>query len=219
MNPFISKVSLCISMIALLISSVPAQATPVFFDVAQSFDDGSTSKFNFTYDADTFELTDVSSVRIKDANGRITVALQDFGVIQSDPDFSSSILIFIFNSLTTNVVEALAYNGVTASFDEAAASLIDDRRTFIEQNWSKRVGDPNQGGNIKINEKPLGFSFSENEHEGESIGAGSGENSDQSSASVPEPSILALLIAGLIGASLISRAKKVLSGKQASIQA
>jgi len=46
MNPFISKINLCISMIALLISSVPAQATPVFFDVAQSFDDGSTSKFN-----------------------------------------------------------------------------------------------------------------------------------------------------------------------------
>jgi hypothetical protein len=223
MKPFISKINLCVSAIALLISSLPAQANPIYFDIAQSFDDGSTSKFNFTYDADTFELTNVSSVRIRDANGRITVPLQDFGVIQLDPDFSSSILVFIFNNLTTNVVEALAYNGVTSSFDEAGASLTDDRRIFIEQNWSKRVGDPNQGGNIKINGKPLGFVFSEKEHEhehdGESNGGGSSQNSDLSTASVPEPNILALLLAGLLGVSLTSQIKKILFVKKTSIQA
>ncbi len=214
MTPFISKISFCISVIALLISSVPAQATPMYFNVAQSFDDGSTSKFNFKYDPLNFELSNVSSVQIKDANGKATVALEDFGVIPTDPDFGSSILVFIFNSLTTNVIEALAFNGQTGSFDEAGASLVDDRRHFVEQNWSKRVGDPNQGGNIKINGKPLGFVFFEREHEDEhEHNGGSTQTGELPIASVPEPNIVALLLAGLFGFSLTSQIRKIFYGK------
>jgi hypothetical protein len=209
MNPFL-RINLCISVIALLISSLPAQATPMYFNVAQSFDDGSTSKFNFIYDPQNFELTNVSSVRIKDANGRITVPLEIAGAMPTDPDFGSSILVFIFNSLTTNVIEALAFNGQTGSFDEAGASLTDDRRHLIELNWSKSVGDSNQGGNIKINEKPLGFVFFEKEHEDEDElnHVGPGQTGELPIASVPEPNIVVLLIFGLLGFSLTSQIKR-----------
>jgi|CXWL01.1.fsa_nt_gi hypothetical protein len=211
MTPFL-RINLCISVIALLISSVPAQATPMYFDVAHSFYDGSTSKFNFRYDPQNLELTDVSSVRIRDANGRITVPLEDFGVIPTDPEFGSSILVFIFNSLTTNVIEALAFNGQTGSFDEAAASLTDDRRHYIEQIWSNRVGDSNEGGDIKINNKRLGFVFFEREHEDEDD-CESDPSDELPIASVPEPNIFVLLLAGLIGFSLTGQIRNRLSGK------
>lgn len=190
------RINLYISVIALLISSVPAQATPMYFDVAQSFYDGSTSNFNFRYDPQNLELSDVSSVHIEDANGPITVSLEDFGVIPTDPDFGSSILIFIFNNLTTTVIEALAFNGQTGSFDEAAASLYDDRDFFIMQYWSENIIDPNEGGDITINGNPLGFPIGE-----------------QPIASVPEPNIFVLLLAGLFGYSLTGHIKKTLSGK------
>lgn len=195
------RINLCISVIALLISSVPAQATPMYYDVFQKFQDGSTSRFNFTYDSENYELTNVSKVRIKNSNGRINVPLEIAGAIPTDPDFGSAVLMFIFNNSTTNLIEGLLYNGQTSSFDEAAALITDDREDFIQQNWSMYAGGPRNGGNIKINGKPLGFVFSEP------------EDDDIPVASVPEPNIVVLLLAGLFGYSLTGYIKKTLSGK------
>jgi hypothetical protein len=196
MTPFTLKINLCISVIALLISSLTAQATPIDFDIAQSFDDGSTSNFSFTYDPQDYTLTNVSDIDIEDANGQIIVSLAGFGAFQSD-DFGSSLLVFIFNSLTTHVEEALAYNGLTSSFDVASAYLLDNR-DFSSKNWSKSVDDDsNQGGDITINGDPLGFPVEE-----------------LPIASVPEPNIVVLLLAGLFGYSLTGHIKKTLSAKK-----
>jgi hypothetical protein len=166
-----------IAIIVLMLGMTPAQATPVFYNIVQSFQDGSTSKFNYTFDSQIFVLTNVSDVSIEDANGLISVPYQISEAIQTDP-YGSAFLLFMYSSPTVNVLEALGYDGVTSVFNQAGASLTDSSsQLLIDQRWSMVAGGPDFGGSITLNELPLGVA---------------------QQASVPEPEVSILLTVGLL---------------------
>jgi len=144
-------------VITFVLGVFPAQATPIYYNIAQTSQNGNTSKFSFKYDPVTLALSSVSDIKINDVNGRINAPLEFTQVISTDPSIGSAFLIFLFNNSTTSFEEALVYDGSVSVFNQAGISLVDARQNLVEETWSLNAGDPVGLGKITVNGEPLGF--------------------------------------------------------------